>query len=1043
MKLKVTEKLIFLLTVFLSFNILAALSQGLVVKGIVTDNANVPLIGVNVSVTGSTIGTITDIEGAYTITVPSRQSTLRFSYIGFMSTDIPVEGRALINVVLEENVHDLEELVVIGYGVQKKSHLTGSISQFSDEHLGDLPVSRLDQALQGKIAGLEIRNTTSEAGFAPEIRVRGLGSISASNAPLIVVDGYPMLDGLSSVDMNDVQSIEVLKDAASTAIYGSRGANGVIIVTTKAGSITKPKYSVKAYSGVKTSYKLHDLLDANEYVDRLMDEKTKGGVGPTISELSWKSIDNYTDWQKEGLRENAYINNVQFSLSGGSKSARYYISGNYLSDQGVMINSDYTKLNMRVKLDADLSEKVKVGVNLSPTYSKRESPSANFTDFYRTYSWLPVRHTAATSAITGEPIGSYAHGRHFNNKEYIDADGNVFVASPWGTGNNNPRSIIDNESRNRYDYRLNGSMYLDYNILDNLIFRTSNGFYVRYEDEDIYHNKNTRREGDPNYARYTNTLFIDLLSENTLNYSQSIDGHNFDILAGYTANKVRVSNAGIQGTNFPTDYIKTINAASEIAIEDDGRRTYTDKEEEMLLSGLSRLTYNYQDKYLFSGSIRTDGSSKFGPENQWGWFPSVSAGWRASEEPFLKKIDKLNQLRLRASWGVTGNNSIPNYAAYDKLQSANYILGAESVLYPGLANTDIVLANRAISWEQTSETNLGFDLNAFNTRLNLSVDYYYSVTKSLLFRQPTLAITGYQQFWNNIGKVRNRGIEVELTSYNIRKKNFEWSTSFNFATNNNRLLQLGDGEERLLSYGERSEIYLAKVGAPSIQYFGYKTDGIWISQSEIDESNLQVLVGKTVRPGTLKVVDQDANNIIDANDRVALGDPFPMFTWGMTNNINYKNFDLTFSFHGVHDVTVLNGDAYYQETKKINRAFTENRYISEEYPGDGKTPHLSGGDGMQWELTDYVLEDASYIALGNLMLGYQFPRKSLKMLGLNNLRVYLTAQNLLYYWYGNYRGINPEARYTSGNYSSPLVDGYQRGSFPIQRTFSAGLEISF
>lgn len=1045
MRVNTIKKLIFLLMVFISWNNTVLLSQERMVRGIVTDTENFPLPGVNVSVPGTSIGTITDLNGMYNISVPDNQSNLRFSYIGFIPLEVSVDGRTEINVTLEESAQDLEEVVVIGYGVQKKSHLTGSISKYSDENLGNVAVSRLDQALQGKIAGLEIQNTTTEAGVAPQIRVRGMGSISASNEPLIVIDGYPTVDGLSSVDMNDVESIEVLKDAASSAIYGSRGANGVIIVTTKSGSITQPKYSVKAYSGIKTVYKLHDLMSANEYVDMLLDDQAKGGTGPTTSERAWKTIDNYTDWQREGLRDVAYINNVQFSLSGGKKEAKYYISGSYLGDQGIMINSSYNKFNIRAKLDAVLSDNIQIGFNIAPTYSKRESPSANFTDFYRTYSWLPVYHTEVTSAITGEPVGTYAHGRHFNNKEYTDADGNVFIASPWGTANNNPRSIMDNETRFTEDYRLNTSMYLNINILKNLIFRSSNGFYVRYSDYNLYHNKNTRSHGDANYAIYTNSLYIDLLSENTLNYTQSIDRHNFEVLLGYTANRINNKGAGIKGTSFPTDYIKTINAATDILISEvDGtRRTYTDREEELLLSGLGRLTYNFNDKYLFSGSIRTDGSSKFGPENQWGWFPSLSLGWRASEEPFIKNLVNIDQLKFRASWGITGNNSIPNYAAYDKLQNANYIFGAESTLYPGLANTDIVLGNKAISWEQTSESNIGFDLSILKTRLNLAVDYYYSITKSLLFKQPAMAITGYQQYWNNIGKVRNRGFELELTSYNIRKKNFQWHTSLNFATNNNRLLQLGEGEERLLSYGERSEVYVAKVGAPSIQFYGYKTDGLWMSQEEIDNSNLTVLVGKTIRPGTLKVVDQDNNNIINADDRVELGHPFPKFTWGMTNGVDFRNFDLSFSLHGVHDVTVLNGDGYYQETKKINKAYTNNKYISQEYPGDGRTPYFANGDGMAWELTDYLLQDASYVALGNVMLGYRFTKKSLEKSGLRNVRIYLSGQNLLYFWYGDYKGINPESRYTSGNYSSPLVSGYQRGSFPLQRILSLGCEINF
>ncbi|MBP1677895.1 MAG: TonB dependent receptor [Bacteroidetes bacterium] len=1021
-----------------------AISQ-ITVKGNITDKNNEPLIGVNVRAQGSSSGTITDFNGSYSIEVPGSKSVLVFSYIGYRTVEKAVGQNTTINVVLEEDVHSIDEVVVVGYGVQKKSHLTGSVSKYKDDKLGDLAVSRLDQALQGKIAGVSVQNTTTEAGSAPQIRVRGMGSISASNEPLVVVDGYPVAEGLAFVDMNDVESIEVLKDAASSAIYGSRGANGVILVTTKSGDVAKAKYSVKAYTGFKSVYSLHNLMSANEYVDMLLDEQSKGGTGPSTAELAWKSIDNYTDWQREALRDIAKITNAQFSVSGGKKEAKYYVSGSYTGDEGVMIHSKYDKYNFRAKLDAALSKNVDFGLNLSPSYSRKETPATNFIDFYRTYSWLPVRHTEATAAITGQPVGSYAHGRHFNNKEYTDADGNVFTASPWGTSNNNPRSIMDNESNFTDDYRMTGSAYLNVRLAKGLEFKTSNGYYVQYRENNIYHNANAKSDGDANYAIYTNKLTVDLLSENTLNYSKSIGKHDFTGLLGYTANKVTTKAAGIKGTGFPTDYVQTINAATGITIEEtDGtRRTYTMAEEEMLISGLARVTYSYDNKYLFSGSLRGDASSKFGPENQLGWFPSVSLGWRASEEKFIKETGKIDQLKFRASWGVTGNNDITNYAAYDKLQSANYVFGSGSTLNAGLANTSSVLGNKAITWEQSYEYNAGFDLSILKSRINLSLDAYYSITKSLLFEQPAMAISGYTEYWNNIGKVRNQGIEIELNTYNIKKKKFEWQTSFNLSFNNNRLLQLGDGEERLLSYGERSEVYVAKVGAPSIQYYGYKTDGIWLSQEEIDNSGYTFLVGKTVRPGTLKVVDQDGNKIINADDRVELGNPFPKFNWGMTNSFKIDRFDVSVQLQGVQGVTVLNGDGYYSETKKINKAYTTNRFISTAYPGDGKTPTFANGDGMQWELTDYLLQDASYAAIRDVNIGYTFDKKLLRKIKVNTLRLYASGQNLLYVWSSGYKGINPEARSTSGTYSSPLVSGYQRGAFPLQRTFSFGLEVGF
>lgn len=1041
-----TRAILLSLLMLISLSAVAQIS----VSGRIIDQQGEPLIGVNILIKGTTAGTLTNIDGEFTLEAPTASSELQISYLGYQTQNIKVGNGQLGVITLEEMAQNIDEVVVVGYGVQKKSHLTGAVSKYSDDNLGNQAISRLDQALQGKIAGVTINNVSSEAGSAPQVRVRGMGSISASNEPLVVVDGYPLSEGLSFIDMNDVESIEVLKDAASAAIYGSRGANGVILITTKSGNITKPKYSAKVYTGFKQAYKLHDLQDSHDYVRMLYKEQELGGTGPTLSEKAWLSIDNHTDWQREALRQVANITNAQVSISGGKKEAKYYISGSYTGDEGIMINSRYDKFNLRAKLNATLSKYVEVGINMAPSYTKREAPATNFIDFYRTYSWLPVRHTEATAALTGYEVGSYAHGRHFNNLDYTDLDGNIFTASPWGTNNNNPRCVMDNEHRYTQDYRLNTSAYININIVKGLTFRSQDGFYVQYRDNNTYHNQNAKSDGDANFALYTNRLQADILSENTLNYNATWGKHEFGAMAGFTFNKVWYNTAGIKGTSFPTDYIHTINAATEIVIEEDGtRRTYTMKEEEMLLSALARINYSYGGRYLASVSFRADGSSKFGPDNQWGFFPSVSLGWRMSEEEWMKTVSCINQLKIRGSWGVTGNNDIVNYAAYDKLSSANYTFGTTNTLYPGLANTSSVLGNTHISWEQTNEFDVGFDLSMFNTRLNLTVDYYYSITRSLLFQQPALSITGYTNYWNNIGKVRNQGVEIEINTYNIKTKKFEWQTQLNLSTNDNRLLSLGDGQERLLSYGERSEVYVAQVGGPSIQYYGYKTDGVWTSQAEIDaflagrDATDVFLVGKTVEPGTLKVVDYDGNGIIDAYDRQPLGNPFPTLTWGMTNTFTFYGVDISFMLQGVAGVTVLNGDGYYSETKKINKAYTNNRFISEQYPGDGKTPTFANGNGMPWELTDYLLQNASYAALKDVTVGYRFDKKQLRPVHLNTIRLYFSAQNLLYIWNKDYKGINPEARYTYNQYTSPLIDGYQRGGFPIQRTYTVGVEIGF
>lgn len=1017
---------------FTGFYALGAYAQSITVTGTVKDNQG-EMPGVNIQVKGSDIGTITNIDGFFSISVPFAKAVLVVSYIGYVSQEITVGNQTSLNIMMAEDSEMLDEVVVVGYGVQKKSHLTGSVSKLNNDNLTDIPVTRVDQVLQGKIAGVSIQNTTSEVGEAPQIRVRGMGSISADSTPLVVIDGYPVPDGLSTIDMADVESIEVLKDAASAAIYGSRAANGVILVTTKSGDFSKPRYKVKASSGIKWAYNLHPIMDVNEYLDMVRYESPLRGVTVPVNEEAYGYINNNTNWQKEALTDNPMLHQVQLSVSGGKKEVTYYLSGNYSQEDGIMIDSKYNRINLRSRINAKLSDKVDLSFNIAPSYSKKQNPSTNFIDFYRTPSFLPVRHTEETSALTGKPVGSYAHGRDFNDITFTREDGTTFTAKPFQTQNNNPRSLMDNEKRYVEDYNVQANSSINIKLMEGLTFTTSNGFFVKYRQNDEYRNYEAKKDGESAQATYKNRLYIDLLSENTLNYIGKTGKHGYSALVGYTAQTTKETTAGIVGLGFPTDYIHTLNGATVIDL--DGTNTY--KFKTAMMSFLGRVNYDFDDKYLFSASIRTDGSSLFYEGNQWGWFPSASVGWRASEEKFMKDINWISQLKLRASIGVTGNNNIPANSYYDLLYPQNYSLGGgNGALVSGLAKSSTTKGNRDITWEQTYEYNAGMDLGLFGNRINLTLEGYYSITKQLLFKQPVLSFIGHTDYWNNIGRIRNKGLEIEITSNNIRNKTFEWTTSFNLATNSNKLLELS-GEERLISYGERSEGYLAQVGGPSIAFFGYKTNGVWNSKEEID-ANPHLPEDE---PGGLRVVDINGDKIIDDKDRTVIGDPFPDFTWGLTNTFKWKNFDLYVMIQGVQGIDVFNGDGYYNESKRFNRNYVKDRWISPEFPGDGKTPYFT--NGVSWQLTDYMIEDGSYVALRDIVLGYTFDKKMLKKIGVSSLRLYASGQNLLHISAKSYRGINPEARMTSGNYSSPLVSGYQRGGFPLQSVVTLGFELNF
>ena len=1038
-------KLTFLTITMLLLSNVVIMAQGeSVVTGLVSDSQGEPLPGVTIAIIGTSTGGFSNIDGEFSIPVDAAVGealSFNVSFIGFVSQVVEITAGGSLDIILLDDLQNLEELVVVGYDVQKKTHLTGSISKMETHGIENIASSRSDQLLQGRIAGVQVQNTTSEVGVQSEINIRGVGSISASSQPLIIVDGFPIEDGLGVVDAEDIASIEVLKDAASAAIYGSRAANGVILVTTKSGELNKPKYSLKTSFGIKGYHELHPVMTKDEYVNMKTNEYSL--LGQTELQniaFGMSTIDNTTDWQELALRD-ALFQKTSFSVSGGKEEVKYYVSTSYLTDEGIMKDNKYDKFNLRTKLDIKLSDRVKLGTNMSAGYSKRDRPTVNFTDFYRIPSFMPATHTEQTAAITGKEVGDWAHGYDFNSREYTGIDpisglDRTETVSLFNTSNNNPLMRMQNEWETRDEYRLQSSMFVQVAILENLWFKTSNGFNMRYRDQEEFYPEGSRKSGSTSEAFYNTDLYTSLLSENTFTYNQRFQKHDINALLGFSAQAISQKLAGIYGIDFPTNYISTLNAAGSILqYDDDDITTGTWEERSSMASVFSRFMYAYDDKYMLSTSIRTDGSSKFGADNRWGWFPSVSVGWRVAEEDFFQDIAGwVDELKLRTSYGVTGTDNIENYANVDMLSSANYALGGAVV--SGIANNSTTLGNSALQWEQTNEYNSGIDLYILNSRIGLTVDAYYSITKSLLYKSSVNSISGYTEAWSNEGKVRNKGLEFTLTTYNIKTKDFTWSTSVNFSHNDNKLLDLG-GPEELISQGERSEEYLARVGDPMIQFYAYETDGVWVSADEV----LNNASSNTCAAGGVRPVDQNGDGTIDADDRVAVGSPYADFTWGVSNRLTYKGADLTFLFQGSQGGKLWNGDGYYNETKRYNKAYTEGRWINSENPGNGETPYES--NGVNHFATDHNIQDASYFALKDLSIGYKFDKNSLKDIGIGSLRLYASFQNLWYHSNSGYKGINIEARNTSGNYSSPLISGYQRGAFPTQRTYNFGLELTF
>ncbi len=1064
--MKKNHCLLFLL--LLLANVVVA--QKRVITGTVrSQDGKQPLQSVNILANDQKGGTTTDKDGHYSIPINKATTTLIFSYVGYSSQSVTIGTSNTIDVTMEPITVQNDEVVVIGYGTVKRSNVTGAVSKYQNEKLDETPSSRLDQALQGKIAGVQIQNLSSEAGSEPKVQVRGVTSINYSPGPLVVVDGHPVPDGLAFVNMADVQSVEVLKDAASAAIYGSRASGGVILITTKSGKTSKPKYSVKYSTGVKQAYELYPMMTITEYTNMLFYEASlklqdPGITPPTLSQIaSTAERGAYiieqdlrkgiaTNWQDEAIR-NAATSNLQMSLSGGNTGVRYYISGGYQNDQGMMYHSEYERYNVKAKIDANLSKRVKLTFNINPSYIKRERPSVNYIDFVRFMSYLPVYLDEGLAAfVRQDPLwsdvkaGDFAQARFFNGRAYsgIMPDGSNWVNStavnPFPTSNNTPKSIMETRTITSNDYRLLTSADLTINIIKGLDFKSMLSAYVTYSNALDFAKRNSNRAGDVNKGVYNNRFYTDLLNENTLTYVKEIGKHSLNFLAGFTMQKTTTKLEQSTGLDYPSDVITTLNNALTI----DQANTYNTKYREGLLSGLGRINYGYNDKYLLSVSLRADGSSIFAPGNKWGYFPSLSVAWNAGKEPFMQKIDWVKNLKVRGSYGATGNNRIPPFQWLDLLYASNYVGGSgNGSSAAGFVPSSTVLANNDITWERTFQYNLGLDASLFNNRISMSLDLYNTRTEKLLLQQSALAFTGAPSTFNNIGSMDNNGFELELTSYNVRKKNFRWSTTANFAHTANKIKELG-GEAFILNQGERTELYINRPGDALIQFYGYKTDGVWLSQEEITKAQaggLTTNLSNVFVPGGLKLVDINNDKVIDADDRTVIGNPYPDFTWGLTNNINLGRVDLSFLIQGVQGGSLVNGDPNYNETKRYNKRYNTNRWISPMFPGDGKTPYSTLG--FNWMLTDYVVEDASYYALREVVVGYTFPDRLIKKAGLSSLRIYASGQNLFMNNASNYRGINIEARTTSGNYATPLVDGYQRGAFPVAKTYLLGIDLNF
>lgn len=1045
-------------------------NQKIKVTGAIRDAAGESIIGASVMVEGTANATVTDLDGVFVIEA-FKGATLKISYLGFRPQTVIVGEKSNLEITLEENNELLDEVVVIGYGSVKKSSLTNAVSKFNAENLSERSLARAESALQGNLAGVMVRSTTGEPGQDLQIRVRGAASVNASADPLYVVDGMP-LSTLTGINPSDIESMEVLKDAASAAIYGSRGANGVILVTTKKGKSGKPKISFSASYGTQTLEKKLDLMSAEEWMEfyikyndanYLSQANARGIVGASIKDSNEKRMTNlggsvskpdyrimlddrwfnymsddirnshtYTatdeqlnllDWQDEYYR-NASIQDYNVSVSGGNDVTNYLFSLGYLNQDGIVVGTNYERYSFRTNIESKINKYITAGMLLAPTYIERDGGGVS-----------NGKDSFAHQILQIAPVSEGSVG--------YDTNVNSNLVYPWAVAYSSPVYRMQNNINKEKMVHMMGNAFIRFDPIKDLKIETTASANYYNRDRKIYNFSKTsgnaaQGEGQNSSASRVTNNKLDYLLQAVANYNKTIQEHEFSIMAGVSNERKGIGSYTSQAFSkpFPNDAITgsfngdNLNVAENIVSE----HTPT-----IVVSYFGRLNYNYDNRYIIAGSLRYDGSTVFGINNKWGSFPSISGAWNVSNEQFYKNlnISWLNSLKLRASYGVTGNNSISETAAYSTLGS---------VIYSGEAGyIASTLGNKDLGWEKTYSTDLAIDLGLFKNRIQLSLDWYTKNTKDLLYQIPVYSASGFSSTWGNLGDIYNEGFEIELTSRNIDSE-FKWSTNLNISFNKNEVRKLGESDTPIYSgFDSNNPSNVLMVGKPINTFYMYDAIGVWMTQAEIDEYSAShggvpvTFEGKAIKPGDIRYRDVNDDGFFDkTNDRDFLGSPTPKVTYGMTNTFSYKNLDLSILITAQTGgkIAGLIGRAIDRPSMGPNQnalAHWKDAWWSESEPGNGSVPYAlsttTGGTvDSRW------LYSSNFLRIKNLTLGYKLPVNP-KILPY--ARVYLSIENLAK-WDSYYGGYNTE----SANTGSATL-GIDYGSYPLARTIMFGVNVNF
>jgi TonB-linked SusC/RagA family outer membrane protein len=1036
------------------------------VSGKILDENSLPFPGASIQIKGSLKGAVSDFDGLFELELPNESSTLIISYIGYKPQEINVAGKNFITVTLRLDQNVLDELVVVGYGKLAKKRVTGAVSSVTAQQITAVPSVSIENAIIGQVAGVQVQETTGEPGASPKIRIRGTGSISAGNDPLFVVDGIPISKSSTSVDSqgelsrrvgrfqqpsanplatinpNDIASIEILKDASAAAIYGSRGGNGVVIITTKKGTSNEEGvFSYNAFYGMQNVANKVDLMNSQELISFTRDARNNNylssvpgasitdPIGPgsrgnenyelPASYLNWDGTD--TDWQDLIFRS-APLQSYNLSYASPlKKKTSFYVSGGYFNQEGIIEKSGYERFTLLTTLHSQLTDKLELDLRLAPTLTNNQKQPANAPYFARPPG---IIYSALVQSPVVKPYNADGTINQTNNQSHLG--GGTTTAS-------NPLAISAAVDDQLFQFQNQASLGLTYEIIPGLDFKTFAGSFINVFNRDFYRG-NTLLYRDAtqgeSFGQASASTDINYLWENTLNYEKEMGDHYVNAIAGYSFQKDKINISQVSANNFPDDQVRTLSGGQVFA--------GTSVEEEWsLVSGFVRGTYSFKDRYLFTGTIRTDKSSRFGKDNQTGYFPSFSLGWRVHQEAFMQKATAISELKIRLSWGETGNFEIPNYGSVGLLNPSNYNFnGSES---NGIIQSTI--PNPKLTWEKSAQTDIGLELGLLNNRIFLLADYYKTVTSDLLLNVSITSVSGFNSVLQNLGKVENEGFEIAFKSRNFVGQ-FTWGTDINFSANKNEVLSLNSENEPIFSSGGAGIRHITRVGDPIGSYYGYAVDGIYQNQDDIANSPVDTQAPKPA-PGDLKFKDINGDGKITPDDRTVTGSYFPDFTWGITNSFGFKDIDLSFMIQGVEGNEILNLTGRHLNNGEANfnsYAVWNERWRSAAEPGNGSVPRAdreSGIHGNNMRPSSFQVEDGSFIRLRNLTLGYTFPIKTFLKGSVDKLRLYVTGSNLI--TITDYLGYNPEV----SNITGSLTPGEDYGAYPLNKTIVFGVNLNF